>query len=48
MATKTGLSGGEGHKLYEQWRILNINSSEAREIAEKSKHYYQSVRESSK
>lgn len=37
---QTGVEGGLGHKYYEQWRLLDKGSEEARKIAEKSEKYY--------
>lgn len=43
IAQKTGLPGGQGHKLYEQWRKLNPQSEAASALALKSKTYYTEV-----
>lgn len=37
---ETGLDGGSGHLFYEQWRVLDQNSREAKEILMKSREYY--------
>lgn len=44
VAEKTGVPGGLGHKYYEEWRVLDKNSAEAKAIAEKSRAYYEAVR----
>jgi hypothetical protein len=44
IASKTPVEGGLGHTLYEQWRVLDDNSIEAKIIAEKSRQYYDTVR----
>ena len=44
ISQKTGVVGGQGHLFYEQWRTLNKSSQEARQIAEKSRSYYNSIR----
>ncbi len=44
IAKKTGIKGGLGHKFYEEWRVLNPKSTEAQEIAKKSKKYYENIR----
>jgi len=44
VATQTKVPGGLGHHLYEQWRAPNVNPSEAKIIAEKSKAYYDAIR----
>lgn len=37
---ETGLDGGLGHKFYEQWRVLDPDSQEAKDILKKSREYY--------
>jgi len=44
VAAKTNVEGGLGHKYYEEWRVLDKNSAEAKAIAEKSKAYYEAIR----
>jgi len=44
IAAKTPVQGGLGHKLYEEWRVLDSNSLDAQSIAEKSREYYDTVR----
>lgn len=34
------VDGGLGHKLYEQWRVLDPESAEAKSIAVKMRDYY--------
>ena len=46
IAERTPVAGGKGHAYYEQWRILDKNTSEAKNIAEKSRQYYDVVRRS--
>jgi RHS repeat-associated protein len=44
IAAKTGIPGGQGHALYEQYRVLDPDSPEAQTIADQSKSYYNSIR----
>jgi len=44
IASKTGIPGGKGHQLYEQWRVLDPKSAKANAIAHESTEYYNSVR----
>jgi len=44
MAAKTTIKGGQGHKLYEQWRILGDADPQRSAIEYQSKAYYNSVR----
>ncbi len=44
VAAKAGVPGGQGHKYYEDWRVLDPKSPEAQAIAEKSRAYYDAVR----
>jgi filamentous hemagglutinin len=44
IALKSGIPGGLGHELYEQWRVLDYESPQATAIAEKSRAYYEAVR----
>lgn len=37
---QTGMEGGLGHQYYEEWRILDRTSDEAKKIAQKSIEYY--------
>lgn len=37
---ETGLAGGLGHKLYEEYRVLDPESPEVKEILRKSREYY--------
>ena len=37
---ETGIEGGLGHKYYEQWRLLDPNSEEAKKIVKLSVEYY--------
>ncbi|WP_434777393.1 hypothetical protein [Neisseria sp. Ec49-e6-T10] len=43
MATKTGLPGGEGHKLYEQWRVTSDINLKVK-LEEVSRKYYDDIR----
>ncbi|MCW8901489.1 MAG: hemagglutinin repeat-containing protein [Gammaproteobacteria bacterium] len=47
IAAKTGIPGGKGHELYEQWRVLDPKSPKAKAIAGESKDYYNSIRSKS-
>ena len=42
----SGQKGGLGHKFYEQYRTLDPNSTEAKDIAQQSKNYYAAIRSS--
>lgn len=42
----SGQKGGLGHKFYEQYRALDPNSTEAKDIAQQSKNYYAAIRSS--
>lgn len=44
IANKAGVEGGQGHKLYEQWRVLDSESLKAKEIAEQSRQYHSTIR----
>jgi hypothetical protein len=44
VAARSGVPGGLGHVFYEQWRVLNPNSSAASSIAQQSRAYYDAVR----
>lgn len=44
MASRTKVPGGQGHRLYEEWRVLDPSSSAAQSISERSRAYYESVR----
>ena len=44
IANRTPVHGGLGHEYYEEWRVLDRNSDEAKAIAQKSRDYYDSVR----
>jgi uncharacterized membrane protein YkoI len=44
VAAKTGVPGGMGHTLYEDWRVMDSNTSAAQAIADKSKAYYNAIR----
>lgn len=44
IASKSGMPGGQGHKFYEQWRVLSPNSYQAQAIAEQSRAYYEAIR----
>lgn len=44
IAAKSGTVGGQGHKFYEQWRVLSPSSSQAQSIAEHSRNYYNFIR----
>ncbi|WGO98876.1 hypothetical protein QFX18_02225 [Saccharophagus degradans] len=46
IATKSGIPGGQGHKLYEQWRVLPDSDPERLAIETQSKAYYDAVRRS--
>jgi len=38
---ETGVKGGQGHELYEEWRVLpDKKSSKALKLAEESRKYY--------
>ncbi|WP_203144034.1 hypothetical protein [Marinobacter mangrovi] len=44
-AARHSVKGGQGHKLYEEWRELeNPDSDEAKKIADRSKKYYMTIR----
>ncbi|WP_443691973.1 hypothetical protein [Pseudomonas sp.] len=47
VAAKANVEGGLGHKYYEEWRVLDPNSAEAKAIANQSKAYYDTIRGSS-
>jgi uncharacterized Zn-binding protein involved in type VI secretion len=47
VAAKANVEGGLGHKYYEEWRVLDPNSVEAKAIAERSRAYYDVIRGSS-
>jgi len=47
VAAKANVEGGLGHKYYEEWRVLDPNSVEAKAIAERSRAYYDAIRGSS-
>ncbi|WP_263260613.1 DUF6861 domain-containing protein [Pseudomonas sp. RIT-PI-S] len=44
VAAKAGVPGGLGHRLYEDWRVLDPSAASAKAIAEESKAYYNAVR----
>jgi hypothetical protein len=44
ISAKTGVPGGQGHALYEQYRQLPPDSPDASRLAEQSRAYYDSVR----
>lgn len=45
IAKVTGIQGGQGHKLYEQWRDIEDKTSDvATALAQKSKVYYNDVK----
>lgn len=44
VAARSGVPGGLGHRFYEQWRVLDPNSSAALSIAQQSRAYYDAVR----
>jgi hypothetical protein len=44
IAARSGISGGQGHKFYEQWRVLSPNSTQAQSIAEQSRANYEAIR----
>lgn len=44
ISDKTGIKGGQGHKFYEDWRVLDSETSAAKSIAEQSRDYYDSIR----
>ena len=46
IASRSGVSGGQGHKLYEQWRVLPDSDPERTAIEAQSKAYYDTVRKS--
>ena len=41
---QTGMEGGLGHQYYEEWRILDRTSDEAKKISQKSIEYYGNFR----
>ena len=47
IATRSGVVGGQGHRFYEQWRVLDWNTPQARAIAMRSRAYYDAVRRAS-
>jgi len=44
IAVRSGITGGQGHKFYEQWRALSPSSIQAETIAQQSKVYYDTIR----
>jgi len=46
IAAKSGIPGGQGHKLYEQWRVLPNADPVRSAIEAQSKAYYDAVRRS--
>jgi hypothetical protein len=46
VASKSGIPGGQGHKFYEEWRVLSPSSTQAQSIAEQSRAYYEAIRRS--
>ncbi len=44
IAARSGVPGGLGHELYEQWRVLDPNTPAAQSIAAQSRGYYNQVR----
>ncbi len=44
IAAKSGIPGGQGHKFYEEWRVLEPGSTQAQSISEKSHAYYEAIR----
>jgi hypothetical protein len=46
IASKSGIAGGQGHKLYEQWRTLPETDPGRSAIEAQSKAYYDAVRRS--
>jgi len=46
IAEKSGIPGGQGHKLYEQWRNLPESGIERSKIEAQSKAYYDAMRRS--
>lgn len=46
IATKSGIPGGQGHKLYEQWRVLPSSDPGRSALEAQSKAYYDAVRRS--
>ncbi|ABD82119.1 hypothetical protein [Saccharophagus degradans] len=46
IATKSGIPSGQGHKLYEQWRVLPDSDPERLVIEAQSKAYYDAIRKS--
>jgi hypothetical protein len=46
IASKSGIAGGQGHTLYEQWRTVPETDSGRSAIEAQSKAYYDAVRRS--
>ncbi|MGI1678154.1 MAG: hypothetical protein K6L75_05455 [Cellvibrionaceae bacterium] len=44
IAAKSGIAGGQGHKLYEQWRVLPSSDPGRSALEAQSKAYYEAVR----
>ena len=44
LAGKVGVPGGQGHHLYEEWRVLSPGDAKAASLAEESRAYYDLVR----
>lgn len=46
IAIKSGIPGGQGHKLYERWRVLPSSDPGLSALEAQSKAYYDAVRRS--
>ncbi|WP_411885881.1 hemagglutinin repeat-containing protein [Polaromonas sp. YR568] len=44
ISKQAGIPGGQGHLLYDQWRVLPSGSAQAQSIAAQSKAYYDLIR----
>ena len=44
IASKSGIPGGQGHKFYEEWRVLSPSSTQAQSVSEQSQEYYEAIR----
>jgi len=45
LAAKTGVPGGRGHQLYEEYRSLSAGDPRAADLARESRAYYDHIRQ---
>jgi hypothetical protein len=45
LASETGVTGGRGHQLYEQWRSLPVADPRRAQIEAESRAYYDHIRQ---